>query len=255
MNTVSLLTAYFSLIICTTAMAQLSPPGMGETNTAFWSAVGVKQEIRKKNTSITYVGFGRISGNNGNDPLDMPSIFVLNQEFYHKLNSNWKYSFAVSYRRQHDYDEGSDMQKWATIKQEFRVYGRLHYTADLGNVKWTTTLRQEARKFYTDDFAQVPDRLQFRTRAKTQLIVPLDGDGENTLAGSAEALFSITNDNDEGWGDLEYKESRFCLYYCLSPKGLHVTFDIGYMNDLIGYGSHTADANYLAMDIIVQDPF
>ncbi|WP_181369415.1 DUF2490 domain-containing protein [Flavobacterium album] len=228
---------------------------MGETKTAFWSAAGVKQELDNINTSMTYVGFGRISGSNEADPLDMPSIFVLNQEFYHKFSPDWKYSFALSYRRQHEYDESFEENKQDAINQEFRFYIRLQYTADLGTVRWTTTLRQEARKFYTDDFAEVPDGLQFRTRLKTQLVVPLDNAGVNSVAGSAEALFAIAKDNSEGWGNFEYKESRFCLYYSLSLKDIPVTFDIGYMNDLIGYASDTYDANYIAMDIIVKDPF
>ena len=73
--------------------------------------------------------------------------------------------------------------------------------------------------------------------------------------GSAEALFSITNDSSKGWGKPDYKESRFCLYYCYSPDDFPVTFDIGYMNDLIGYGSHITDASYLAVDIIIKNPF
>ncbi|RWX01489.1 DUF2490 domain-containing protein [Flavobacterium cerinum] len=237
------------------ALAQLSPPGLGKTNTAFWSAVGVKQKLDKKNSSTTYFGMGRISGAQGSNPFSMPSIVVVNQEFYHKLNANWTYSAALSYRRQHEYDESFDKEKSVVVNQEFRLYGRLQYATNIGNSKWTTTLRQEVRKFYTADFDQVLDGLQLRTRLKTQLLVPLDNDSENSLVGSAEALFAMTNDSDEGWGSPEYKESRFCLYYSYSPDSLPVTFDVGYMNDLIGYGHHISDVSYLAVDIIIENPF
>lgn len=250
-----LLTLYFTFIFSSIAIAQLSPPGLGKSNTAFWSALGVKQKLNEKNSSTTYFGMGRISGTKENNPFNVPSIIVINQEFYHKLNTKWTYSGALSYRRQHEYDEDFNKEESAEINQEFRLYGRLQYSTNLGDSKWSTTLRQEVRKFYTADFAEVPDGLQLRTRLKTQLFVPLDSDSENSLIGSAEALFAMTNDSNEGWGSPEYKESRFCLYYSYSPNSLPVTFDVGYMNDLIGYGHHITDVSYLALDVIIENPF
>lgn len=248
-----LVTLYFSLIFSVTALAQLSPPGLGTTNTAFWSAIGVQKKLDEKNYAMTYVGQGRISGTETDNPFDMPSIIVLNEEIYHKVNSHLKYSYALSYRRQHEYDEGFDATESNIINQEFRVYGRLAYAVNLGSVKWTTTLRQEMRKFYTDDFKPVSDAFQLRTRLKTQLLFPVDR--HSSLMGSAEVLFAMANDSEEGWGRPDYKESRFCLYYSYSPDDLPVIFDIGYMNDLIGHGQHFTDASYIAMDIIIKDPF
>lgn len=248
-------TLYLMLFFSFSTLAQLSPPGLGSANAAFWSAVGVKQKLDEKNSSMTYIGMGRISGNEGNNPFSMPSIFVLNEEISNKINASWAYSAALSYRRQNQYDEGFEQMESAVINQEFRVYGRIKYTVDLGSSKWTTTLRQEVRKFYTEDFAQVPDGLQLRTRLKTQMLFPLDNDRENNIMGSAEALFAIADDRDSGWGKPAYKESRFCLYYCYSPDELPVTFDVGYMNDLMTHGHHTIDASYLAVDIIIENPF
>jgi len=250
-----LYTLFLSFIFTQSVMSQLTPPGLGETKTAFWSAMGVSQQLDEKNSSKTYFGLGYISGDHETDPLHAPSIFVLNQEFYHKLNPNWQYSYALSYRRQHEYDESFEVMESDEIKQEFRAYGRIGYSVDLGSFKWTTTLRQEVRKFYSEDFAQVPDGLQLRTRLKTQLLFPLDNDKENSIMGSAEALFAIADDRDTGWGNPEYKESRFCLYYSYSPNDFPVTFDVGYMNDLIGYGHHITDASYIAMDIVINNPF
>lgn len=252
-------TRLFTLIFCLAfslkTFAQLTPPGLGETNSAFWSAVGVSQKLNEKNTSKTYFGTGFISGTDERNPFNAPSIMVLNQEFFHKLNSKWQYSYALSYRRQHEYDEEFDRLEETGIKQEFRVYGRMGYTAHIGSSKWATTLRQEVRKFYTADFANVPDALQLRTRLKTQLTVPLDNEVHNSIIGSAEVLFAMAQDTHEGWNQPDYKESRFCLYYSYSPKDYPVILDVGYMNDLIGYGSDTADVSYLAMDIIIKDPF
>lgn len=250
-----LLAFCFSCFYCVFAHAQLSPPGLGETKTAFWSAVGVKQKLSEKNSSTTYVGTGRISGMEESNPFNAPSILVVNEELYHTLSPKWKYSFAISYRREHEYDEAVGAKEPATIQQEFRIYGRLSHTVKFGSLKWTTTLRQEVRKFYDDDFARLANDLQLRTRFKTQLHVPLDRAAHNSFIGSAEALFAIANDAEKGWGGMKYKESRFNLYYSYSPESLPVTFDIGYMNDLIGYGHHVADVSYLAFDIIINDPF
>jgi len=252
---VRLYSLLLSILFSATAFAQLSPPGMGNTKTAFWSAIGVSQKLNENTTSKTYFGSGYISGNKNDNPFNNPSIFVLNEELYHKLNDNWKYSYALSYRRQQEYDENFEIPASAGIKQEFRLYGRLAYTTYLGRTKWTTTFRQEIRKFYDDNFARVPEDLQLRSRLKTQLSVPLGITAESSIMGSAEALFSIANDSNEGWGSPDYKESRFCLYYCYSPDNLPVTFDIGYMNDLIGYGGHITDASYLAVDVIIKNPF
>lgn len=240
---------------CTTALAQLSPPGMGETKIAYWSAIGVSQKVSENNSTTAYVGWGMISGTDSDSPLEKPSIFVVNEEFYHKFGKNWKGSLALSYRRQHEYDESEDLPETDVMQQEFRAYGRIQYALDLGGVKWATTFRQEARRFCADDFSNVEDGLQLRTRFKTQFFVPMDAAEHHSIMGSAEALFSAARDSHEGWDGMGYKESRFCLYYSLSPESLPLTFDIGYMNDLIGHGSHTTDASYVAMDIIVKDPF
>lgn len=252
-------TRFLALIFCfifsIKAFAQLTPPGLGETNTAFWSAIGVSQKLNEKNSSKTYFGTGYISGTESEDPFNAPSIMVLNQEFYHKLNSKWQYSYALSYRRQHEYDEQFDKPEEVDVRQEFRAYGRFSYTTHIGSLKWSTTVRQEVRKFYSDIFAQVENSLQLRTRLKTQLFFPLDHDSHNSLIGSAEALFAVANDHNEGWDSPEYKEARFCVYYSYSPESMPVTFDVGYMNDLIGNGHDTVDASYIAMDIIIKDPF
>jgi len=239
------------------AHAQISPPGLGTTQSAFWTALGVKQKLDEKNTSVTYLGLGRISDPEGNaNPFKKQSLLVLNEEVFHKLNPHLQYSFALSYRRQNKYESEAPYElETPAIQQEFRLYGRLSYTAMLGSAKWKTTYRQELRKFFTPDFENVEDDFQLRSRFKTQVSLPLDGDGENSLLGSAEALFSLAHDAAQGWGGYEYKESRFCFYYSYAPHALPVIFDIGYMNDLMGHGHHIKDANYLALDIILENPF
>jgi hypothetical protein len=244
-----------ALLFCLIAHAQLSPPGLGETHSAYWSAAGIRQKINEKNTSLTYIGTGRISGPEEENPLDKPSIFVVNEEMYHKINTAWQYSYALSYRRQHHYSHLVTNPHDAEIHQEYRAYGRLSYSSTFGAFKWKNTLRQEVRKFFNPEFGDIENSLQLRTRLKTQFSAALNNTSSSAITASAEALFSIPHDAAENWGNYEYKESRFCLYYTYHPKELPVTFDLGYMNDLIGKGHEVTDANYLAFDIILENPF
>jgi len=248
---------FFALLFCfLPAYAQLSPPGLGNTRDAFWSAIGVRQKISEKTTSMTYFGEGRISGPESNDLMKEQSILVLNEEIYHKLSPKWQYSYALSYRRQDIYSTNKPYELHdPAIQQEFRIYGRMSNTIALGRARWKNTVRQEARKFFTPHFDNPEDIFQFRTRLKTQFTVPLGMSNENHLIGSAEALLSISDERHEGWGNYGYKESRFCFYYSYAPKSAPVTFDVGYMNNLIGRGHNVTDAHYLAFDIILEKPF
>ena len=248
---------FFTLCICLFSIpnvqAQISPPGLGETNSASWWAIGVKQKLDEKNTLTTYIGNGRISGPEESDPYGYPSIWVMNAELSHSLRKNWKYNAALSYRRQNEYEDTYNDPLF--IKQEFRVYGRISHTMPLNRFKWTNTFREEVRKFYDAGFGAVANDWQLRTRIKTQLFYSLDHDNEHSLMASAEALFSIANDNTEGWDNPKYKEARFCFYYTFAPKNLDMTFDIGYMNNLIGTGNAVEDGSYVAVDIVIENPF
>lgn len=247
---------FAAAIVCSSySHAQLSPPGLGDTNSAYWNAAGIRQKINEKNTSLTYIGSGRISGPDGENPLDKPSIYVVNEEVYHKINTAWQYSYALSYRRQYHYTALISNPDDAEIHQEFRTYGRVSHSNTLGSFKWKNTLRQELRKFFNPEFGDIENSLQLRTRLKTQLTATIDNSKTSSITASAEALFSVPYDDASGWGNYEYKESRFCLYYTLKPKSLPVVFDLGYMNDLVGTGHDVMDANYIAFDIILENPF
>lgn len=248
-----LYTLIFSLINVF-AYSQITPPGLGKTNSASWFAIGLKQKLNEKNTSVTYLGLGRVSGTDESEPINYPALFVADQEFSHKLNNHWKYNVALSYRRQHEYTNGFK-EPAAYIKQEFRFYTRLKYALKFDKFKWAGTVRQEVRKFYNDDFSRLPNDFQLRTRLRSQLYYSLGSHSRHILSVSAEALFSIAHDADAGWDNFDYKESRFCLYYTFKPQNIPVVFDVGYMNDLIGYGGDVTDVNYLAFDIIVENPF
>lgn len=245
----------FLLVLSLNVNAQLSPPGLGKADVVQWSALGIRQDINDKWQSMTYTGWGSKSVDGKYNPLSKNAIWVLNQEFYKKINKNWKYSFALSYRRQNEYDTNDFGEEIKEVTQEFRVYGRINYELKLDKWKISPTLRQDIRRFYTKDFKNSEEDWQFRSRFKLQVTYNLDEDERHKLIGGAESLFATAHDskNDE-WSDFKYKESRFTFYYSYSPENIPAQFNIGYMNNLIG-DSHPYGVNYVAFDIILTNLF
>jgi hypothetical protein len=239
--------------------AQISPPGLGETNTASWYAFGVRQSLdsASKIQSFSYAGLGRISGPESNNPLNYQDILVLNQEFYHKFHTHWNYSLALSYRNQDEYGDGKSFNKISPAhKQEIRLYGRYMYELKIRNVKFVATYRQEFRSFFDPDFQQENNRYQLRSRFRLQTSITLDAHKIHRLTASAEALFSSTQSTlpENHWSTFSYKEARFCFYYSIDPKNSSFIYSIGYMNNLIGQG-HLKNVNYIALDVIWENPF
>ena len=249
-----LVTAYTN-----TSVAQISPPGLGASNTASWLAFGIRQSLdsAEKIQSFSYVGFGRIRGPQSNNPVKYPDILVLNQEFYHAFHKHWKYSLALSYRNQDEYSDEKSFNSISPIhKQEFRLYGRYMYELKLHNLKFVATYRQEFRSFFDPDFKQETDRYQLRSRFRLQAALTLDENKVHRLTGSVEGLFSTTQSTlpQNEWSAFEYKETRICFYYSIDPKNSSFIYSIGYMNDLIGQ-KNMKSVGYIAVDVIWENPF
>ena len=248
------------LLLTVTIFAQVSPPGLGKGKNASWFAFAIKQSLDSlhKKESTTYIGIGRKSTPDDSNPFNKMGILILNQEFSNRYHKNWQYSYAISYRRQNEYESTApyDLANPA-IKQEFRIYGRYSYLTGTSTIKWKTTFRQEYRKFFNPDFTKNSEDYQLRTRLKTQLNIDLGTQKIHHIIGSAEALFSTSKKYKPAseWTKFEYKDSRFGLYYSLTPKEIPFTFDFGYGYNLIGKGSKTSGVNFLAIDIIWNNPF
>ncbi|WP_413997994.1 hypothetical protein ACMDB5_09340 [Flavobacterium sp. W1B] len=256
----TVLTAIIFLIAFTASYGQLSAPGLGKGKTASWFAFGVKQSLDslQKKESMTYIGIGRKSTLDDTNPFNKMAILVLNQEFSNRYAKNWQYSYAISYRRQNEYESTAPYETAdPAIKQEFRIYGRYSYLTGNNRLKWKNTFRQEYRKFFNPDFTKSDEDYQFRTRLKTQLNVDLGTQKLHHIIGSAEALFSISKEHSpkSEWTKFDYKESRFALYYSLTPREIPFTFDFGYAYNLIGKGAKTSGVHYLAIDVIWNNPF
>ncbi|MCC6691617.1 MAG: DUF2490 domain-containing protein, partial [Bacteroidia bacterium] len=241
-------------------LAQISPPGLGRANTANWLAFGIRQEldtIRDKGwQSMTYIGMGRKSNPDNQNPLYKPGIFVLNQEFYHQFHHNWQYSLALSYRRQNEYlDTPPYKDNTPNMQQEFRLYGRFSYILKSPRVKLVPTLRQDFRKYYTTNFKNTNEIFQVRSRLRLQVTINLDRKKSHRIIASSEQLFSSTElSGSNKLGNFNYKESRFLLYYSYSPQTIPLIVNIGYMNNLVGQQKFY-DVHYLAFDIMLENPF
>ena len=241
--------------------AQISPPGLGDAKTAFWSAFGVKRSLDSsgKKQTLDYIAIGRKSSPDNDALFSKQAIFVLNHEFYHSFAPHQQYSYALSYRRQPQYKTDAPYEKEGT-EQEFRVYGRYAYTFDLGK-KWKlkNTVRQEFRKFFDADFKKAEEDFQLRTRIKSQLTYHLSSKNDQKLAVSAEALFSTSrlNEPEPHWTAFGYREMRIAAYYMFTIPNSPFTVDIGYMDDLIrgSRSIHKGGVHYLAADLIWNIPY
>jgi hypothetical protein len=237
------------------AAAQITPPGLGNANTAAWSAIGVRQSLdgAARREYLGYAGVGAISTRSNNDPYDQPAIFVFNHELYDQFREQWMYSLALSYRRQDMY-EGQDWEQKRF--QELRIYARYAWVLTRGRIKLLNTLRPELRGFLAPDFSPLEQPLQFRFRFKSQLACRLDGRGKQRLVAGAEVLASISLDRSEvpGWSEFAYRESRFSIFYSFRAHK-RLVIDVGYMNNLIGSAAPLVDVHYFAVDLIWNNLF
>lgn len=256
-----IITLFTLAFIISYAKAQISPPGLGDAKTAFWSAFGVKHKLDSlgKKQSVSYIAIGRKSSPDNDNLFSKQGIFVLNHEFYNSFAPHQQYSYAISYRRQAQYENISPYEKEAT-EQEIRLYGRYAYTFNFGE-KWKlkNTVRQEFRKFFDANFNKTDENFQLRTRLKSQITYNLSKKNNQKLSLSAEALFAISylNEPNPQWTSFSYKEMRFGAYYTFDIPNSPFTVDIGYMNDRIrGSKSVTkSGVHYLAADVIWNLPY
>lgn len=248
------------MLFSSPSSSQIVPAGLGKTNLNSWIAFGVKQDLGNKKdggwSSVTYAGIGRISNQNSHNLFRYSGIFILNQEFYNRFYSNWEYSLALSYRKQDIYlKEAPYNHADPPFKNELRFYIRFSYLWKTNFMEITPTIRQEISKYYTPAWSDFSENLRLRTRFRLKFNIPLTPEKDHRLILFSEQLFSTSqNVSNRKWSPFEYADSRFSLYYSLSPQNTPVTFNFGYMlnwvNDSPDYTGH-----YFAIDAILNNPF
>lgn len=243
------------LLYARSSQAQISAPGLGDIELGNWYAVGLRQDITKDLESMTYVGTGFKIGEGDNPTAPRPSILVVNQEFYHDLNSHWKVSLAGSYRSQEEKISTISLENTTSIQQEFRVYGRVSYISKIGKAKLTQTARQEVRRFVDQDWNNTDSPLELRSRLKSQVAVALDHNQQHTLTAGAEMLFSAKKNNDSNnWSALGFKETRLTMFYTYRLKESPIALSVGYMNNMLKEKNYRSN-HYLSFDVVIENPF
>lgn len=247
-------------LLSSTISAQIIPPALGETTINTWFALGVNQKLDTLRVggweSTTYAGLGMVSHAQQSNPFEDVGILVLNQEFYHNFAKNWQYSLALSYRYQNLFTKEAPFVRTAQrYKQEFRWYGRLSHSFQLNQWTFTPTLRQEVIKYFTPNFENHSESWRLRTRFRVKFALALNHDKSQQLIAYSEQLFSTSRQSTtKNWSRFKYADSRFALYYSLTPPQHSLTYNLGYMYNLIG-GEDSFSGHYLALDIIWKNPF
>jgi len=249
------------IFICYTHCAgQIIPPGSSDAHTASWFSIALSQKLDTQKIrswrSVSYFGIAFKSDPDNYNFFQKPSILIINQEFYHQFRKNWQYSVALSYLNQNQYQDSIPYAKEdPATKQEFRIYGRVTYTIRKNRIGFSSSFRQEIRKFYTPDFKSPTEDFQLRSRIRLQLSVTLDRNKVHRIIANSEQLFSTRRiSKTKTWTNFKYNDSRFSFYYSYSPKNLPLTFNIGYMNNLTG-NKKPHSIHHAAFDITIHDPF
>ncbi len=240
--------------------AQITPAGLGKTNTAFWTVVSFRQDLdtAKKWQSVTYLGVSSVSGQGSYDPFQHKGIIVLNQEFYHQIHKNFQMSYAVSYRSQYEYlEEPPYDPRPQEFFREFRFYTRLIASHAPPRVRFAFTTRFDFRSFTTPEMKTHRETFQFRTRFRGQVILNLTKDKVHRGIFAAEALISTKYSEipSPTWSPFAYKDARFALTYSLSPKNHPIIYNTGFMFNLIDTGKNAFLATFFNVDIVIKNLF
>jgi hypothetical protein len=249
------------LIFSSAAFAQISPPGMDDTNAVAWGAVGITQQISKKWLITAYVGAARESDPNNWSLLHKPAIFVLNQETQYLFNDRWQLAICSSFRKQNRYiEEEPFTSSDPSLRNEARYYLRLYYRNTLGKMNITYSFRPELRFFYDthwNHWSAAPEEL--RIRFKIQINIPLNAAKTNQFVFANEWL-SATDEKRSGeghlyWSTYNFTEDRFTTYLRHVIKKPSLIVDIGLMQQFKFSKDKNDYIPHLAFDLIFQNPF
>src|SRR5690242_11489256 len=105
MNSRVLFTISLTWLLTAKGLAQISPPGLDDTNAAFWGAMAVSQNLTDKWNLTLYAGANSQSNPDNFNMLLKPAIYVLNGEAQYKFNHLFAVSFCASARIQHRYEK------------------------------------------------------------------------------------------------------------------------------------------------------
>lgn len=242
------------------SFAQITPAGLGKTNTAFWTVVSLRQDLdtAKKWQSVTYIGHSSISGQDSYDPFKNKGIFIVNQEFYQQVHKNFQMSYALSYRNQYEYENEAPYDpRDPEFFREIRFYTRFTAMHTTPRLRLAFTTRFDFRTFFTPDWKTHRESFQFRTRFRGQATVNFTKDQVHRGIFAAEALISTkySEIDTKTWTPFAYRDARFALTYSFSPPQHPIMYNTGFMFNLVDTGSNTFLATFFNVDIVIKNLF
>jgi hypothetical protein len=241
--------------------AQISPPGMDDTNAVTWGAAGISQQVGKKWAVKVYAGTARESDPDNWSFLHKQAILVVNQETQYRFNKKWQLALCSSLRKQNRYmAEEPYTASDPSLRDELRYYLRLYYRTTAGKFNIAYSLRPELRFFYDNrgnHWSSSPE--EFRLRFKIQASMPLNNDKSNQVIVTNEWLGAMDEKrNSEGelrWSRYVFTEDRLTMYWRHVFKNMRLIFDIGIMHQVKFADKQVEYIPHLAFDFICLNPF
>jgi len=239
----------------TDGFSQISPPGLDETNAAFWSAVAINQQLSRWTLGF-YVGAARKSDPDNVSLFKKPAIFVVNEEIAFQVNKRWSVAFCASYRSQNEYEKTAPyLVEDPSSKIEDRFYMRFYYRETLWKIPFVFSFRPELRLYFGEHghtWNPVDEELRFRF--KGQAMIPLDDVRSNHFVIGNEIL--TTTDHEKGkvaehWTAYNFSEDRISTYF-RHKFNPHVTADVGVMQQIKHDGGYVAQ---LSVDLLFTNLF
>lgn len=243
-------------------MAQISPPGLDNTNTVLWGALGINQNIGTKWFNQSYVGLSRCSDPNNSALLSKQAIYVIEQQTYRKFGSHWQLGFCLSLRGQNMYSDDPPYESEdPALRREIRYYLRLFYRHKVNRFSFAYSIRPEWRNFYSPDWSNFyanPKALRYRIKGQAGLSVGPSGKASVILAN--ELLFTQQEQRqpsgDLSWTTITWAEDRISVYYRYPISKQRVVVDVGMMQQLnFSKGTFVDNFVHFAFDILFIDPF
>jgi hypothetical protein len=239
--------------------AQLTPPGLGSNSKMnLWFAIGLDQKLDSAGrfSSMTYFGIAAQSTVENTNVFEHLGIFVINEEVKFRFKPTWSVSLAASYRHQNEFEKTFPyLAAEDQFKQEFRVYSRITKSWKKKGVP-SIAIRQEYRKFYDPEFRDWKVSAAFRSRLKFQSEFNLVPSKRLTAIVGCEFLFSTEfQEKNQEWKHFEYGETRLSAIISYYSKNHKISYNIGYMNDLLHVPAGERSVHYISTSIIFKNLF
>lgn len=241
------------------SIGQLTPPGLGSNSKMNgWFAIGLDQKLDSAGrfSSMTYFGFAGQSTVDDINVFDRLGIFVLNEEVKFKFKPAWSVSLAVSYRHQNEFEKTYPyLAAEDRFKQEFRLYSRITKSWKKKGIP-SIAFRQEYRKFYDPEFRDWKVSSAFRSRLKFQSEFDLVPAKRLSVIAGCEFLFSTDfEEASQEWKHFKYGETRLSAVISYHTKNNKISYNLGYMNDLLHVPAGEKSIHYISASVIFKNLF